>query len=363
MRPLLLLLASVVACLAWSPSASAHTIGLSSGEYTRTRDQLIVKLSLARSEILPLVPLLDVNRDGHVTALEVDGAAPQLRAKVLDRVLVTAAGAPCAGRLTSAGLSDQDGLMLEGRWVCTPAAAALQVDVSFIANLASGHRHIARVVTGAEIHDQALDRDNHELTIAEASERPGASTAPRTSLDFASIFVMGVEHILTGYDHLVFLLGLLLVPARLRTLLVVVSAFTLAHSLSLALAVLGVFVPSARFIEPAIALTIAYVGIENLFVKDASRRWALALVFGLVHGFGFASALTEVDIPRARLPGALVGFNLGVEGGQLFVLTFLFPAVGALFKRPWFARRGAPALSIVIAAAGVVWFFVRLSTR
>ena len=113
---------------------------------------------------------------------------------------------------------------------------------------------------------------------------------------------LGVEHILTGADHLVFFFGLILVGRRLRSLIGVVSAFTVAHSITLALAALSIFAPSPRLVEPAIALSIAYVGVENLFVHDASKRWRITFPFGLIHGFGFAGALREIALPRAQVP-------------------------------------------------------------
>jgi len=122
---------------------------------------------------------------------------------------------------------------------------------------------------------------------------------------------MGVQHIVTGYDHLAFLLGLLLLGGRVRTLVAILTAFTVAHSITLALAVLRVVSLSPGFVEPAIALSIAYVGVENLFVTDARKRWRITFPFGLLHGFGFAGALTALDLPRAQLPSALFGFNLG----------------------------------------------------
>jgi hydrogenase/urease accessory protein HupE len=171
---------------------------------------------------------------------------------------------------------------------------------------------------------------------------------------------MGVEHILFGYDHLVFLLGLVLVGGRLRAILLVVTAFTVAHSITLGLAVLGVWAPSPRFVEPLIALSVAYVGVENQFVKDAEKRWMITFPFGLVHGFGFAGALGEISLPRAEIPSALLAFNLGVEAGQLAVLALVLPLVFAARKRVWFERKGVKLLSLVIAALGVVWFVLRV---
>jgi hypothetical protein len=172
---------------------------------------------------------------------------------------------------------------------------------------------------------------------------------------------LGIEHILTGADHLVFLFGLILVGGRWRSLVGVVTAFTLAHSVTLALAALSVVAPSPRLVEPAIALSIAYVGVENLFVKDASKRWRITFPFGLVHGFGFAGALRAVALPRAQLPAALVAFNLGVEAGQLAVLSLALPLTVALRGAPWFGARGARTLSVAIAIGGAVLFVMRLA--
>jgi hydrogenase/urease accessory protein HupE len=172
---------------------------------------------------------------------------------------------------------------------------------------------------------------------------------------------MGIEHILTGYDHLVFLFGLVLLRARVKELLAVVTAFTVAHSITLAIATLGFFTPSPKFVEPAIALSIAYVGIENFFVKDASKRWRITFPFGLIHGFGFAGALAEINLPRAQVPVALVTFNLGVEAGQLFAMSLVVPMVMLIRQKEWFEPKGVRVLSGAVALAGGIWFVMRIA--
>jgi hydrogenase/urease accessory protein HupE len=175
---------------------------------------------------------------------------------------------------------------------------------------------------------------------------------------------LGVEHILTGADHLVFLLGLVLVGGTLRALLGVVTAFTLAHSITLALATLSVVAPSPGLVEPAIALSIAYVGVENLFVRDVSKRWRITFPFGLVHGFGFAGALRQIALPRGQVPLALISFNLGVETGQLAVLTLALPSLMVLTRRsPWFEDRGVKLVSALIAVGGGALFIARLRAQ
>jgi hydrogenase/urease accessory protein HupE len=171
---------------------------------------------------------------------------------------------------------------------------------------------------------------------------------------------MGIEHILTGYDHLVFLFGLVLLRSRARDLVAVITAFTVAHSLTLAVAVLGVFTPRPRLVEPAIALSILYVGVENFFVKDARRRWRITFPFGLLHGFGFAGALSSAAISGAEIKVALVSFNVGVEAGQLLAMALLLPMVALARQRDGFEPRGVRVLSGAVALAGGAWFVLRL---
>jgi hydrogenase/urease accessory protein HupE len=173
--------------------------------------------------------------------------------------------------------------------------------------------------------------------------------------------VAGFTHILPlGIDHILFILGLFLLQPKLKPLLWQTSAFTLAHSITLALVVLGVITAPARIVEPMIALSIAYVGIENLWVKEL-KPWRVALVFGLglLHGMGFASVMQELELPVGQVIEPLVGFNLGVEFGQLAVLALAFVATFWLFKKPAFdiVRKVASGL---IAVVGLYWTVERI---
>jgi hydrogenase/urease accessory protein HupE len=172
----------------------------------------------------------------------------------------------------------------------------------------------------------------------------------------------GVHHILIGPDHLLFLVGLLLLGGSIRQLAVVVSAFTVAHSVTLSLAALNIVTPPARIIEPAIALSIVYVGADNLMVHGGRdvRAW-IALAFGFIHGFGFANVLREMDLPRRALGWSLFSFNVGVEVGQLLVVAAVASAFAALRSRSEVAgRRLAYAGSLVVIAAGTFWFIQRV---
>jgi hydrogenase/urease accessory protein HupE len=172
----------------------------------------------------------------------------------------------------------------------------------------------------------------------------------------------GIRHILIGPDHLLFLVGLLLLGGSIRRLLLVVTSFTIAHSVTLSLAALDIFTPPARIIEPAIALSIVYVGFDNLLVKEGRdvRAW-IAFVFGFIHGFGFANVLREMDLPRRALGWSLFSFNFGVEIGQMFVVIVVASALGALRARSeWAGRKVAFAGSILVIVAGAFWFVERV---
>jgi hydrogenase/urease accessory protein HupE len=173
----------------------------------------------------------------------------------------------------------------------------------------------------------------------------------------------GVHHILIGPDHLLFLVGLLLMGGTIRQLLFVVTAFTIAHSITLSLAALRIVIPPANAIEPAIALSVVYVGADNLLVSAGGRdtRAWVAFAFGLIHGFGFASVLREMDLPSRALGWSLFGFNVGVEIGQLFVVVIVASVVAWIRTRSEVAgRRLAFAGSIIVMAAGAFWFVQRV---
>lgn len=177
-------------------------------------------------------------------------------------------------------------------------------------------------------------------------------------LDVAGRYLkLGFTHILPkGLDHILFVLGLFLLSARLAPLLWQVSAFTVAHTATLALSIYGVVELPSRLVESLIALSIAYVAVENVVLKEM-RPWRPALVFafGLLHGLGFAGVLRELGLPRDRFVEALISFNVGVELGQIAVILLALAAVGWARDRDWFRPRIAIPASLAIAAVGLFW--------
>jgi hypothetical protein len=185
-----------------------------------------------------------------------------------------------------------------------------------------------------------------------------------TRLEIARQYLyLGYTHIVPkGLDHILFVLGIFLLSPRLKPMLLQVTAFTIAHSITLALSIYGVISLPSRIVEPLIALSIAYVAIENLATREL-KPWRLALVFmfGLLHGLGFAGVLRELGLPRDEFLTGLLTFNLGVEGGQLTVILLASIVVAPFVKRGWYRHRVVIPASLAIAAIAIYWTIVRIT--
>ena len=200
------------------------------------------------------------------------------------------------------------------------------------------------------------------------SSAPFALTSPAPPVDRLGTawryLTLGFTHIVpNGLDHMLFVLGIYLLSGRARSVLWQVSAFTVAHSITLGLSMYGVVAVSPRIVEPLIALSIAYVAIENIFLSEL-KPWRVALVFafGLLHGMGFAGALKELGLPRSEFVTALLTFNVGVEAGQLAVIGAAFMLVGwHCANRAWYRSRIVVPVSTLIACTAVYWTIERLS--
>lgn len=317
-------------------TAEAHDPGLSRGDYAVAGATVTATLVFARRDL------------AHATKGDYVGVLGQA-------LVVRGDGASCPVKLIDTSPFETDATTVALQASCPRAPAKVEIEVALLAALPFGHRHLAHVV-GQSAPDASLTVSARTFAFAPPPPTPLVA-APPSAIGFVGL---GLEHIVTGFDHLVFLLGLVIVQGRRRDLLLVVTAFTVGHSISLALATFGVFTPSARFVEPAIALSIVWVGVENLFTPRPRARARITLPFGLVHGFGFATALREIGLPRAQLPAALLAFNVGVELGQVLALAAVLPVLHLLRRWPWFAERGVRVVSLGVALAGVVWFLSRV---
>ena len=195
-------------------------------------------------------------------------------------------------------------------------------------------------------------REVHSLTPARPSWRADAPAAPPEPIGWLPL---GMRHALSGADHLLFVAGLVVLVERLRPLLLTVTAFTVAHSLTLAAAALGLVVLPSAPVEACIALSLVLLAVELTRPRSSGPTWRLAAVFGLLHGFGFAGALSEIGLPAGQQVPALLGFNLGVELAQVLVVLAVF------LPARWLRARGAKnAAAYVIGPLGVAWMLDRI---
>jgi len=212
---------------------------------------------------------------------------------------------------------------------------------------------------GGNSHDEPVSAGEYSSQVSIALQPPRAGDK---LLALGRYLVVGFHHIVPeGKDHILFVLGIFLFSARLKPLLWQVSAFTVAHSLTLGLALYGVLRLPSAITEPLIALSIVFVAVENIFTKEIKPwRYAIVFCFGLVHGLGFASAFASVGLPREHFLVGLIGFNLGVECGQLAVIASAFLMVGWFQKRPWYRRVIVVPASLVIGLIALIWTIQRI---
>jgi hydrogenase/urease accessory protein HupE len=252
-------------------------------------------------------------------------------------------------------LQDRQSIRWHARYLISRAPGSLSV-TAILFPYDAAHQTFVNFYEGDALTSQAILDRSHPTLEYFVGGRQGVLAVIRKFVP------AGIHHILIGPDHLLFLVGLLLLGGSIRRLLVVVSAFTVAHSITLSLAALNLVTPPSRLIEPAIALSIVYVGVDNLMVgrgRDV-RAW-IAFAFGFIHGFGFANVLREMNLPSPALGWSLFSFNLGVEIGQLLVVVAVASALIALRSRNEAAgRRLAFAGSVAVILMGAFWFVQRV---
>jgi len=282
------------------------------------------------------------------------GAAARVAQAMREHARFSIAGQACnPGRITVQGSrAGDDKVMLDMALACLKSAGTLAIRDDWPDVLGSHFQTVMSVrIPGKPSVEFALDDSRREATV----ELSGA-----TPTGWLSFIAMGAEHILSGPDHLLFLLALLALTRGFWPIAKIVTGFTIAHSITLSLATLGIVDVPSRIVEPLIAATIIWVALENLLAPArTAQRWLIAALFGLVHGLGFASALTELGLQRDAMVRALIGFNVGVELGQLAFVAVVMPVVVWLAK-PGRIARLPQALSLAVAAAGAFWLVQRL---
>jgi hypothetical protein len=289
-------------------------------------------------------------------------AARDLRdfaAAIARHVAVQADGAACSGvpaetRPPSSGRASIEVVVL---YACAAPIRNLSIRDGIDAVLGVDHHTIADIQWPGGAKQVIFEKGQRVASVAITGNAPPDRGAPS---QFGFYLSLGVEHIIGGIDHLLFLLALLALARGLWQTLTIVTAFTVAHSITLSLAALGLVHMPARIVEPLIAASIVWVAVENLVAPGGvGRRWLIAAAFGLVHGLGFASARIELDLSRETLVRALIGFNVGVELGQVAFVAVVMPPL-AWASRPGRLPRLPQILSAAVAVVGAVWLIERL---
>ena len=398
-RPLCSLLSHVLVAAILGVSAA--------GAHTRSQSHSVWEIKGADVDLVMTIPVLEADR------LSEDQGGPsdeRLKSYLTERVYPLSGGRRCGLVPPVQTMASAAGFRKYDFTFRCASPNDLQVHSAAFLDLVPSHTNFAQVqnaLTG-EFTEQLITADRQTVDVT------GGEGSRLKSARFAEFVRMGMMHIFTGVDHMSFLLGLVLISRRLRDLVFVVTGFTLGHSLTLALAVTGVLRPHAEYIDALVALTIALIGAENIvvqtrqpvpvalaagislalmallhwlglgglpgllllgaglfaanylmisgYLRDAGRlRILITLVFGLIHGFGFAADLLELQLPPERLAELLVGFNLGVEAGQLILVTGATLLVGMLARTRFALPRPliVDVASSFLVALGVFWFVSR----
>jgi len=341
---------ALVLLLAATRQAGAH-VGGTTGFATITVSGHTIRYSLQLTTLAIPAALADQMRLGQ------PGFTPDFKLlleAIRQRIKLTDRGEPCeAGPgLVMPPPPDTASLTLVVDFVCASPVTELTIHDNLFDVLGTDYHTLAKIEWPGGTQQFAFQPDSRETRVAVAAG--GESTR-----GVGSFFLLGIEHILTGYDHLLFLLALILRGGNLWSLLKIITAFTIAHSITLALAALNIVTLPERLVEAVIALSIAYVAAENLFMRHAvSHRWAVSFLFGLMHGFGFSNALRELGLPREGLVWALLNFNLGVESGQAIAIVLVTPLLLWLRRTRWEAK-AVMAMSAVVLAVGLALFLDR----
>ena len=363
-RALALLLLALVCALAQAHKPSDAYLTLE-----RDGDALSVRIDLALRD-LDNALTLDADGDGAITWGEVRAKHAAIAAYVHERIAIASGGERCALKTTDHALDTHtDGtyavLTLAGR--CPLPGPTLTLDYRVFFDLDPQHRGLLNYVERGQSRSVVFSAERPHWVVG------GDAAGPRSQ--FLTYVHEGVWHIWLGFDHLLFLVSLLL-PAVLVLrsgrwqpagsfgasfvdVAKVVTAFTIAHSITLSLAALGLVALPSRGVESAIALSVVLAALNNVFPTVANGRWIAAFAFGLLHGFGFAGALADLGLPSGSLALSLAGFNIGVELGQLAIVAAFLPLAYAM-RGTWAYRRVVLAGgSTAIAAIAAVWLVER----
>ncbi|WP_246534978.1 HupE/UreJ family protein [Methylomonas paludis] len=343
--------------------AVAHAPGLSSFDVQLQPTGVDVRLTFALQNIEAFAPM-DSDLDAEVSDSEREAAKPSIAKLLAAQLRVNIDGQDrepvSAGQVS---FDDQNNAHVEFHYQPAPHQM-LVLQSKFLSLLADGHQQYLTVnaPAGEILLEKMLAKSDNQASVELAGANQLGTAQPGILAAFLDFFKLGVEHIVTGYDHLLFLFALLAVTHSFWPAIKIITFFTIAHSITLACAGLNIIELPSSFVEPFIAATIVYVGIENLVRGDhpKGRHW-LTFGFGLIHGFGFASVLREMEISAGDtgilLP--LLSFNLGIETGQIAVAAVVLPLIWWLNNKPEISTKFLKVCSLLVSLMGAYWFVER----
>jgi hydrogenase/urease accessory protein HupE len=355
--------ALLAGAIALGPIAAgqAHQVNLSTARVTLGDDRNVsVEVGLKGSDAdrLARTAIFDAERD-QVDPARIAASAAPIIAYVAAHIAVTgAAGKACAPEAAKL-VPDGNGVIFRNRFSCRDVGGDIVYRSTVLTDVDPAARQVVLIGEGDNAPQALLDAVNTAVTLS--------APAPSLLSTLERYLVTGIEHIFLGYDHIAFLVAVVLWARRLVPVIKVVTAFTIAHSITLSLATLNVVVIPSAIVEPAIAASIVYVALENFFTRNIDGRWRITFAFGLVHGFGFAGALREIGLPTNAVVTALAAFNIGVEVGQVAIVSIVVPTLIVLDRlmavdrtKPVRAASLVYALSAVITVLGSYWFLTRV---
>jgi hydrogenase/urease accessory protein HupE len=354
-------------------TARAHVVGISTAQGSMSGESLELVIGFAPNDAQQLLKPED-RPTGKWSPEAFEAIKPQLLWVAPQLWEVTARGEKLKPSAVRVELLPGDNVSFHLLFVRPIGADKLVLRATKLGELPPGHREFVIIggADGTTVAKKLLSAQDDTMEIplppdpaapASASTRGNENESSGNAPAFWSFVKLGIEHIWTGYDHLLFLFALLVVCRSFRSIVKIITCFTLAHSTTLALATLNIVNLPSRITEPAIAASIVFVGVENLLRRGAEPpgRWALTFAFGLIHGFGFASVLRELGVGEngTSIALPLFTFNAGVEVGQIAIAAIVLPIVWRLRKHELFVTRGVPVLSAIVSAAGLYWFLER----
>ncbi|WP_139491515.1 HupE/UreJ family protein [Brevibacillus dissolubilis] len=380
-RPLSWLLSLLLCFVLLTPQAAlAHPLSTSFSDISISPSGVDLSFSIDDLSVIELLPDVDLNKDNLIDDNERMAATTQIGDLVITNLSLFLADEMQSPMVQAVEKSEKKGkpfitvklLYLDVK----PDIAIKLQDDFYTSNQKSNYVNMVSIRAGQDFSEAILKDSNrvwesviNPKWVAASTDASAAGTATGETAETAgshetpstwwAFFTLGMEHILFGYDHLLFLFALILCKQSFRQYLSIITSFTIAHSITLTLAVLGYINVPERFIELAIPISICWVAIENIIRDKVNHRWTLTFFFGLIHGMGFAGILQEMTIPKSHMITSLLSFNLGIEVIQLTLIAIILPILSRLQGFAQY-RRGVSIASTVIVVLGGFWLFQQI---